>query len=137
VYSNGTCLNRTGSFSSISDEKLKQDITTAPSYWDKFKSYEFVNFAFKNDPEQKMLGVVAQQIEKVSPGLVFETPDYEKVLETDEDGSEIEVERPTGTTTKAVKQSIMSVISQVVLQEALLRIEELEARLAVMEGKKA
>jgi len=137
VYSNGTCLNRTGSFSSISDEKLKQDITTAPSYWDKFKSYEFVNFSFKNDPEQKMLGVVAQQIEKVSPGLVFETPDYEKVLETDEDGSEIEVERPTGTTTKAVKQSIMSVISQIVLQEALLRIEELEARLAVMEGKKA
>jgi hypothetical protein len=137
VWSNGTCQNRTGTFSAISDEKLKQDITPAPSYWDKFKSYEFVNFAFKNDPEQRMLGVVAQQIEKVSPGLVYETPDYEKVLETDENGNDIEVERPTGTTTKAVKQSIMSVISQVVLQEALLRIETLEAKLAAMEGKKA
>jgi hypothetical protein len=137
VWSNGTCQNRTGTFSAISDEKLKQDITPAPRYWDKFKSYEFVNFAFKNDPAQKMLGVVAQQIEKVSPGLVYETPDYEKVLETDENGNVVEVERPTGTTTKAVKQSIMSIVSHVVLQEAMLRIEALEAKLAAMEGKKA
>jgi hypothetical protein len=135
VWSNGTCQNRTGTFSAISDVKLKQDIAPAPSYWDKFKSYEFVNFAFKTNPDQKMLGVIAQQIEQVSPGLVYETPDYEKVIETDDEGNSIEVEKPTGTTTKAVKQSIMAVVSQVVLQEAMLRIEELEARLAVLESK--
>lgn len=135
VWSNGTCQNRTGTFSAISDEKLKQDIAPAPSYWAKFKAYEFVNFAFKNDPEQKMLGVIAQQIEQISPGLVYETPDYEKVLETDAEGNVVEVERPTGTTTKAVKQSIMGIVSQVVLQEALQRIETLEAKLANMEKK--
>jgi hypothetical protein len=135
VYSNGTCQNRTGTFSAISDVKLKQDIAPAPSYWDKFKAYEFVNFAFKTYPEQKMLGVIAQQIEQVSPGLVYETPDYEKVIETDEEGNSIEVDKPTGTTTKAVKQSIMAVVSQVVLQEAMLRIEALEARLAALESK--
>jgi hypothetical protein len=135
VYSNGTCQNRTGTFSAISDVKLKQDIAPAPSYWDKFKAYEFVNFAFKTYPEQKMLGVIAQQIEQVSPGLVYETPDYEKVIETDEEGNSIEVDKPTGTTTKAVKQSIMAVVSQVVLQESMLRIEALEARLAALESK--
>jgi hypothetical protein len=135
VWSNGTCQNRTGTFSAISDVKLKQDIAPAPSYWDKFKAYEFVNFAFKTNPDQKMIGVIAQQIEQVSPGLVYETPDYEKVIETDDEGNSIEVEKPTGTTTKAVKQSIMAVVSQVVLQEAMLRIEALEARLAALESK--
>jgi hypothetical protein len=135
VWSNGTCQNRTGTFSAISDIKLKQDIAPAPSYWDKFKAYEFVRFAFKTNPSQKMLGVIAQQIEQVSPGLVYETPDYEKVIEADAEGNLIEVDKPTGTTTKAVKQSIMSVVSHVVLQEAMLRIEAMEARLAALESK--
>jgi hypothetical protein len=135
VWSNGTCQNRTGTFSAISDVKLKQDIAPAPSYWDKFKAYEFVRFAFKTNPSQKMLGVIAQQIEQVSPGLVYETPDYEKVIEADAEGKPIEVDKPTGTTTKAVKQSIMAVVSQVVLQEAMLRIEAMEARLAALESK--
>jgi hypothetical protein len=134
VWSNGTCQNRTGTFSAISDEKLKQNIVSAPSYWDKFKAYEFVNFAFKNDPNQKMIGVIAQQIEQISPGLVYETPDYEKITEIDENGNSVEVERPTGKTTKAVKQSIMGIVSQVVLQEALQRIETLEAKLALIES---
>jgi hypothetical protein len=131
VWSNGTVQNRTGTFSAISDEKLKQDILPAPSYWGKFKAYEFVNFTFKNDPDKsKMLGVIAQQVEQISPNLVYETPDYTKTV--DENGKEIEID--AGTTTKAVKSSIMSTISQVVLQEAQKRIEELENRVAKLES---
>ena len=131
VFSNGTVQNRTGTFSAISDEKLKQDILPAPSYWGKFKAYEFVNFTFKNDPDKfKMLGVIAQQVEQISPSLVYETPDYTKTV--DEDGNAIEVD--AGTTTKAVKSSIMSTVSQVVLQEAQKRIEELESRVAKLES---
>lgn len=132
VWSNGTCQNRTGTFSAISDAKLKDNVEPAPSYWGKFKAYEFVNFTFKADPgKAKMLGVIAQQIEQVSPGLVYETPDTVKTV--DEDGNEIEVD--AGTTTKAVKSSIMAVVAQVVLQEAQARIEALEARVAVLEAK--
>jgi len=132
VWSNGTCQNRTGTFSAISDAKLKENVKAAPSYWDKLKSYEFVNFTFKSDSEKvKMLGVIAQQIEQVSPGLVYETPDYIKTV--DKDGNEIEVD--AGTTTKAVKASIMATIAQVVLQEAQHRIEALEARLSALENK--
>jgi len=132
VWSNGTCQNRTGTFSAISDAKLKDNVEPAPSYWGKFKAYEFVNFTFKADPgKAKMLGVIAQQIEQVSPGLVYETPDTIKTV--DEEGNEIEVD--AGTTTKAVKSSIMATVAQVVLQEAQKRIEELEARVAALEAK--
>jgi hypothetical protein len=132
VWSNGTCQNRTGTFSAISDAKLKENIEPAKSYWDKLKAYEFVNFTFKSDPDKvKMLGVIAQQIEQVSPGLVYETQDMVKTV--DEDGNEIEVD--AGTTTKAVKSSIMATVAQVVLQEAQKRIEELEARVAALEAK--
>jgi hypothetical protein len=133
VWSNGTVLNRTGTFSAISDAKLKENVAPAPSYWGKFKAYEFVNFTFKSDPDKaKMLGVIAQQVEQVSPGLVYETPDMLKTV--DEDGNEIEVD--AGTTTKAVKSSIMSTVAQVVLQEAQKRIEELEARVAALEAQR-
>lgn len=132
VWSNGTVQNATGTFSAISDAKLKENVAAAPSYWGKFKAYEFVNFTFKSDPDKvKMLGVIAQQVEQVSPGLVYETPDTVKTV--DEDGNEIEVD--AGTTTKAVKSSIMATIAQVVLQEAQKRIEELEARVAALEAK--
>lgn len=132
VWSNGTVQNATGTFSAISDAKLKENVEPAPSYWGKFKAYEFVSFTFKSDPDKaKMLGAIAQQIEKVSPGLVYETPDMVKTV--DEDGNEIEVY--AGTTTKALKSSIMATIAQVVLQEAQKRIEELEARVAALEAK--
>jgi hypothetical protein len=118
VWSNGTVQNRTGTFSAISDIRLKQDIASAPSYWNKFKDYEFVNFAFKTAPNEKMLGVIAQQIEQISPSLVYET--------VDDDGG----------VTKAVKSSIMATVAQVVLQEAQKRIEELEQRVANLEAQK-
>jgi hypothetical protein len=132
VWSNGTVQNKTGTFSAISDAKLKENVEPAPSYWGKFKAYEFVKFTFKSDPNgTKMLGVIAQQIEQVSPGLVYETPDTVKTV--DEDGNETDVY--AGTTTKAVKSSIMATIAQVVLQEAQKRIEDLEARVAALEAK--
>lgn len=132
VWSNGTVQNRTGTYSAISDAKLKENVAAAPSYWGKFKAYEFVNFNFRSDPDKvKMLGVIAQQVEQVSPGLVYETPDLVKTV--DGYGNEIEVE--AGTTTKAVKASIMATVAQVVLQEAQRRIENIEARLSSLESK--
>lgn len=119
VWSNGTVQNKTGTFSAISDVKLKENVAPSPSYWSKFKAYEFVNFTFKSDPDKaKMLGVIAQQIEQVSPGLVYETVD------------------DNGEVTKAVKSSIMATVAQVVLQEAQKRIEELEQRVAALEAQK-
>jgi uncharacterized membrane protein len=57
---------------------------------------------------------------------VYETPDYE----TDEDGKRVE----TGEVTKAVKYSILYMKAIKALQEAMERIEKLEAELAALKG---
>jgi hypothetical protein len=115
VYGNGNVVNTNNSYGAISDAKLKENIEAAPSYWDKFKRYEFVNYTLVADEEKRrLLGVVAQQIETVSSGLVDETPDI------DEKGNDL------GTTTKSVKYSVIALQAEVVLQEAQKRIESLE-----------
>ena len=169
IYASGNLANVNGVYGTISDAKLKQDITDANSQWDDLKAIRFRKYRFKSDVEQKgedapyLLGVVAQELQAVSPGLVDAHPDTEKVeveVEVeksrpvlDEDGQPVlgedgeplteaytETEtrtetRPTGTETLSVKQSILLMKAAVALQEAMTRIETLEARLAALEAK--
>jgi hypothetical protein len=168
VRGDGNATNTNGSYGTISDAKLKQDITDAGSSWDDLKAVRFRKYRFISDVEAKgedapvLLGVVAQELEQTSPGLVDESPDYENVeveVEVeksrpvldedgepmlDEDGepltetyteTETRTERkPTGTTTKSVKSSILLMKAAVALQEAMARIESLEARLDALEN---
>ena len=69
-----------------------------------------------------MLGVVAQEVETVSPGLITDQPDR------DENGNDL------GTTTKLVNSSILYMKAVKALQEAMARIEELEAKVAALEA---
>ena len=87
------------------------------------KAIKVRNFNFKTDPGTKLLGVVAQEIENVSAGLVEDTPDKDITKEGDE-----------GTTTKSVKYSILYMKAIKCLQEAQARIEQLEAKVATLEG---
>jgi hypothetical protein len=96
IWSNGNMQNVNGTFSAISDIKLKQDITDARSYWDDFKAVKFRKFRLKSEVEAdadtpSMFGVIAQEIETVFPGLVYETPDRhpQDVAVLDEDGNPI------------------------------------------------
>jgi hypothetical protein len=115
VTTNGNVTNTNNSYGAISDAKLKDVIGKAPSYWEKFKQYEFVNYTLKSDElKTKLLGLVAQQAETVSPSVVEETPDR------DFDGNDL------GTATKNVKYSVVTLQAEVVLQEAQARIETLE-----------
>ena len=116
VLGNGNVQNTNNSYGAISDAKLKDVIGAAPSYWDKFKQYQFVNYTLKSDEAKtKLLGLVAQQAQQVSPGVVEEAPDR------DADGNHL------GTTTLGVKYSVVTLQAEVVLQEAQARIESLEA----------
>lgn len=131
IWSNGDLNNRNNIYGAISDRKLKDDIEPAPSYWNKFGGIEFVKFTLKASPGERQLGVIAQQVEQVAPGLVYEMPDLaDVVIGEDEDGNPITEQRDTGTKTKGVKYSILAVMQGVVLQEAMRRIEALEAKLA-------
>jgi hypothetical protein len=123
VRGNGNVLNTNGSYGTISDAKIKTDIVDAGSQWDDMKAVRFRKFKMKNDPTGlTQLGVVAQELEQTSPGLVDEHADR------DAEGNDL------GTTTKSVKTSVLLMKAAVALQEAMARIEKLEAEVAALKG---
>lgn len=133
IYGNGNVVNVNNSYGTLSDEKLKTDIVDASSQWDDMKAVRFRKFKMKDDPSGLMqLGVVAQELEQVSPGLVDEHPDYEQVEVTDDEGNATKTRQPTGTTTKSVKTSVLLMKAAVALQEAMARIEKLEAKVTTI-----
>jgi len=135
VADSGDVTNTNNSYGAISDVKTKQDIVDAASQWDDLKGLRVRKFRYKNDPTAPLqIGLVAQEAETVSPGLIDEHPDYEEVEVTDEEGN-VKTERQlTGTSTKSIKYSVLYMKAIKALQEAMARIETLEAKVAALEG---
>ena len=125
IRTNGDCDSDTNSYGGISDIKLKENIVDAKSQWDDIKNIKVRNFNFKDNPEQKMLGVVAQEVETVSAGLVKDCPDEN--ITSSNSGFE-------GTSTKSVKYSILYMKAIKCLQEAQARIETLETKVTALGG---
>jgi hypothetical protein len=124
VADSGDVTNTNNSYGAISDQKMKTDIVDAGSQWSDIKALRFRKFKMKDDPSGRVqLGVVAQEVELTSPGLVDEHQDR------DAEGNDL------GTTTKSVKTSVLLMKAAVALQEAMARIETLEAKIAVLESK--
>jgi hypothetical protein len=123
VYSNGNIQNTNNSYGQISDIKLKENIVDANSQWGDLKAVRVRNFNFKEGQTHRQIGVIAQELEEVSPGLVYGTPDR------DEDGNE------TGEVTKGVNYSVLYMKAVKALQEAMERIETLEAKVAALEAQ--
>jgi hypothetical protein len=118
VFSNGNVQNLNNSYAGISDAKLKENIVDASSQWDDIKRLQVRKYNLISDPGKVQLGLVAQEVETISPGLVSESKDLDK------DGNDL------GTTTKSVNYSVLYMKAVKALQEAMERIEALEARLA-------
>jgi hypothetical protein len=119
IYANGNVVNTNNSYGAISDIKLKENIVDASSQWDDLKALQVVNYNFKEGQTHTQIGLVAQEAELVSPGLVSESPDR------DEDGNDL------GTVTKSVNYSVLYMKAVKALQEAMERIETLEGMVAV------
>jgi len=127
IFGNGNIQNANNSYGAISDLKLKQDIIDTGSQWDDIKALRLKKYHFKNDPDGHLqLGLIAQEAELVSPGLVDETPDYAEVKTIDEEGNETTERVATGETTKSVKYSILYLKAVGALQENMKRTEALE-----------
>jgi hypothetical protein len=130
VADSGNVTNTNGSYGAISDVKMKTDIVDAGSQWADIKAIRFRKYKMKDDPSDLVqLGVIAQELEQISPGLISEHKDI------DGDGVDL------GTTTKSVKTSVLFMKSVKALQEAMIRIEEqqafitqLTARITALEG---
>jgi hypothetical protein len=119
VWTNGNVQNTNNSYGAISDIKLKENIVDANSQWDDLKALQVRNYNFKEGQTHTQIGLVAQEAELVSPGLVSESPDR------DEDGNDL------GTVTKSVNYSVLYMKAVKALQEAMERIETLEGMVAV------
>jgi len=120
VMADGDCENVNNSYGATSDIKLKENIVDANSQWDDLKALQVRNYNFSIDTgysTHTQIGLIAQEVELVSPGLVSESPDR------DEDGNEL------GTVTKSVNYSVLYMKAVKALQEAMERIETLEQRL--------
>ena len=123
VYTNGNVQNTNNSYGSISDIKLKENIVDASSQWDDLKALQVRNYNFKEGQTHTQIGLVAQDAELVSPGLVSESPDR------DAEGNDL------GTVTKSVNYSVLYMKAVKALQEAMERIEQLETRLTALEAQ--
>jgi hypothetical protein len=119
VYTNGNVQNTNNSYGAISDIKLKENIVDANSQWDDLKALQVRNYNFKEGQTHTQIGLVAQEVELVSPGLVSESPDR------DEEGNDL------GTVTKSVNYSVLYMKAVKALQEAIAKIETLEGMVAV------
>jgi hypothetical protein len=117
LYSDGDGQNHDNSWGGISDERLKQDIVDANSQWDDIKNLRVRKYRFKSDvengKEHAQIGLIAQEVMPVSPGLVIGSED----------------------TQYGVQYSILYMKAVKALQEAMARIEQLEAKFAALESK--
>ena len=115
VNSSGDCANANNIFTQVSDETLKENIVDANSQWNDIKNIKIRNWNFKSSTgydTHTQIGVVAQEIETVSP----------KLVKTNEDGI------------KEVIYSVLNVKAIKCLQEAIAKIEVLETKVAALEA---
>ena len=117
----GNVTNKNNSYGALSDAKLKENVVDASSQWEDIKAIQVRNYDLVETGDHH-LGVVAQEVEQVSPGLVNDTPDR------DEEGNDI------GTVTKSVNYSVLYLKAVKALQEAMERIETLEQKVADLES---
>jgi hypothetical protein len=116
VRDSGNAVNSNNSYGAISDAKLKENIVDATPKLEKLNQVRIVNFNMIGD-EQKQIGVIAQELEQIFPGMVEESPDR------DAKGNDL------GTITKSVKYSVFVPMLIKAMQEQQAIIESLKARL--------
>ena len=113
VYTNGT-------YATLSDQTQKKNIeTTRDGYLDDINKLRVVKYNWneQEDNEPKELGLIAQEVEQVFPGLINEMRSEEGELPK-----------------KGVKAGVLPYMLIKALQEATARIETLEAKVAALES---
>jgi hypothetical protein len=117
VMGDGDLENTNNRYTGISDAKLKQNIEDASSQWDDIKAIQVRKYELIASPDRKHIGCVAQELEQVCPGLVIEREDKD------------------GEAYKSVAYSVLYMKAVKALQEAMERIETLEASNAALEAR--
>lgn len=108
----GACYNSTGTYGTISDAKLKENIQDAPNFLDDLGLVRVVKYSLKSEglSEADKIGVIAQELEEVFPEMI------EEFLDVDGTGEKI----------KAVKYSVFIPVLVKAIQELTARVAQLE-----------
>lgn len=148
IWSNGNVVNSNNSYGAISDAKLKTGIRDATPQLADIRALKVRKFKLKADGEnaREHIGLIAQETEEISPGLVWEAPDTESYFEQEyaRGGvAEPDVpligkgewkERETGTFTKGVNYSVLYMKALKALQELADELDALKAEVAVIKA---
>ena len=105
VQADGNALNFNNSYGALSDVSIKENIEDATPKLDALKQVRVVNFNRIGDPDNKQIGMVAQELEAIWPKLISE----------DQDGL------------KSIKYSVLVPILVKAVQELADKVEALEA----------
>lgn len=118
-----TILNPLGGVKAANFSEVKTDIKPVGSYWDKIKAIEIVAFKYKDQTHNDdNIGVIAQQVEAVAPEFI------------DVDGFDEKNVPEDGVPLKTVYTTDMYHAAIKALQEAMARIEKLEAEVSALKG---
>jgi hypothetical protein len=153
VYSDGDVKNHDNSYGALSDERIKQDIRDSNSQWNDIKNIRVRNFKKKDDVRQygenawEQIGVIAQELEQVSPKLIKHSDPTPSEILSDtsfgtlyQEGDEIPEGKNIGDVkeihqqVKGVSYSVLYMKAIKALQEAMERIETLEAKVTQLEN---
>jgi hypothetical protein len=125
MRSNGGLSNYQANDTNLSDIRTKKDVVLLESYWEKFKALEIVKFKYKDQTHDDFnIGVIAQQVESVAPEFV--DVDGWEGIKCDEDGNIIHNEEEP---LKSIYTADLHHATIKVLQEAMAKIEKLEAEI--------
>ncbi|MDB4453558.1 tail fiber domain-containing protein [Pseudomonadales bacterium] len=170
VASNGNVTNHDNSYGAISDERIKQDIRDSNSQWEDIKAVKVRNFKKKDDVRQygddawEQIGVVAQELEAVSPKLirhndpdasdilsssefgtlytetqdeVLYTSDDQEVIDGDKNVGDVKTPKKEIGEVKEIKEQVKSVSYSVLYMKAIKALQEAQTRIETLETKVA
>jgi len=115
VFGNGNVQNLNNSYGALSDLALKENISDSSSQWNDIKAVKVKKYSLKADnlDSANQIGVIAQDLESSGMNGLVETIDD----------------------VKSVKYSVLYMKAVKALQEAMTRIETLEAKVTALESE--
>ena len=139
VHSNGGISNYSGFNINLSDRNAKKDITIhTDNEWDCVKAWEIVDYRYKDEADDSpaKIGVIAQQIQEHCPDLVNVFQEQADAVEEvlGEDGEVVTEAKAAVEERIGVNEAQMMWKVTKALQEAMERIETLEAKVQTLEN---
>ncbi|MBF0416714.1 MAG: tail fiber domain-containing protein [Magnetococcales bacterium] len=136
INNNGDLKNTNNSYGALSGRRFKENITDATPKLPGLLDTRIVNFNLIGDT-LRQIGVIAEELELIFPGLVETSPDYEMLPDPNwiPHAGQAEKDRPLvkhdlGTVTKSVKYSVFVPILIKAMQEMHAIFEEQKAEQA-------